>query len=262
MNPVTSIWYGVNPMTEKYPNIGSYIYCHGNPIKLVDPDGRDDFFNLGGVLVKNSGQTNNIYVMVSGKPILITKLDLRNKANRQTVANIIGHYAAQIGFSYYAKGGNPIGNNTEGTVGLSVSNNPKVLAFNKGNSIFVNKYKNKISNFLSNIYNLQNTLVHENTHKKGKHGFKSITNFEHAEVYSAQLEHASFSKTISDFKEEVLNSMTSYLKDAIIEDGTNDKRVYRLIEKANNAIRETGFSLSFSRYSSDTAGFNITVNKK
>ena len=56
--------------------------------------------------------------------------------------------------------------------------------------------------------------------------------------------------------------MTSYLKDAIIEDGTNDKRVYKLIEKANNAIRETGFSLSFSRYSSDTAGFNITVNKK
>ena len=55
-------------MTEKYPNIGAYIYCHGNPIKLVDPDGRDDFFNLGGVLVKNSGQTNNIYVMVSGKP--------------------------------------------------------------------------------------------------------------------------------------------------------------------------------------------------
>ena len=33
MNPVTSIWYGVDPMTEKYPNIGSYIYCHGNPIK-------------------------------------------------------------------------------------------------------------------------------------------------------------------------------------------------------------------------------------
>ena len=262
MNPVTSIWYGVDPMAEKYPNIGAYIYCHGNPIKLVDPDGRDDFFNLGGVLVKNSGQTNNIYVMVSGKPILITKLDLGNKANRQTVANIIGHYAAQIGVSYYAKGGNPIGNNPEGTVGLSVSNNPKVLALNKGNSIFVNKYKNTISNFLSNVYNLKNILVHENTHKKGKHGFKSITNFEHAEVYSAQLEHASFSKTTSDFKEEVLNSMTSYLKDAIIEDGTNDKRVYRLIEKANNAIRETGFSLSFSRYSSDTAGFNITVNKK
>lgn len=149
MNPITSIWYGVDPMMEKYPNIGAYIYCHGNPIKLVDPDGRDDFFNFGGILVKNSGQTNNIYVMVSGKPILITRLDLGNKANRQTVANIIGHYAAQIGISYYAKGGNPIGNNPIGTVGLSVNNNSKVLAFNQGNNIFVNKYKNKISSLLS-----------------------------------------------------------------------------------------------------------------
>lgn len=52
MNPITSIWYGVDPMMEKYPNIGAYIYCHGNPIKLVDPDGRDDFFNLGEILVK------------------------------------------------------------------------------------------------------------------------------------------------------------------------------------------------------------------
>ena len=154
MNPITSIWYGVDPMMEKYPNIGAYIYCHGNPIKLVDPDGRDDFFNLGGILVKNSGRTNNIYVMVSGKPILITRLDLGNKANRQTVANIIGHYAAQIGISYYAKGGNPIGNNPIGTVGLSVNNNSNVLAFNQGNNIFVNKYKNKISSLLSNTYNL------------------------------------------------------------------------------------------------------------
>ena len=262
MNPITSIWYGVDPMMEKYPNIGAYIYCHGNPIKLVDPDGRDDFFNLGGILVKNSGRTNNIYVMVSGKPILITRLDLGNKANRQTVANIIGHYAAQIGISYYAKGGNPIGNNPIGTVGLSVNNNSNVLAFNQGNNIFVNKYKNKISSLLSNTYNLVNTLVHENTHKKGKHGFKNITNFEHAKVYSAQLEHASFSKTTSDFKEAVLNSMASYLKDAIIEDGVNDKRVFTLIEKANKAIKGSGFSLSFSRYSSDTAGFNIKINQQ
>lgn len=262
MNPITSIWYGVDPMMEKYPNIGAYIYCHGNPIKLVDPDGRDNFFNFGGILVKNSGQTNNIYVMVSGKPILITRLDLGNKANRQTVANIIGHYAAQIGISYYAKGGNPIGNNPIGTVGLSVNNNSKVLAFNQGNNIFVNKYKNKISSLLSNTYNLVNTLVHENTHKKGKYGFKNITNFEHAKVYSAQLEHASFSKTTSDFKEAVLNPMASYLKDVIIEDGVNDKRVFTLIEKANKAIKGSGFSLSFSRYSSDTAGFNIKINQQ
>ena len=40
MNPVISIWYGVDALTEKYPTIGGYVYCAGNPIKLVDLDGR------------------------------------------------------------------------------------------------------------------------------------------------------------------------------------------------------------------------------
>ena len=40
MNPVTSLWYGVDALTEKYPTIGGYVYCAGNPVKLVDLDGR------------------------------------------------------------------------------------------------------------------------------------------------------------------------------------------------------------------------------
>lgn len=38
-----SMWYGVDVLTEKYPNIGGYVYCHNNPIMLVDPDGKDDY---------------------------------------------------------------------------------------------------------------------------------------------------------------------------------------------------------------------------
>ena len=39
MNPVASIWYGVDPQIEKMPKDGSYSYCFGNPIKLIDPNG-------------------------------------------------------------------------------------------------------------------------------------------------------------------------------------------------------------------------------
>ena len=42
MNPVASLWYGVDPLAEKYVEIGSYIYCHNNPIILFDPDGMED----------------------------------------------------------------------------------------------------------------------------------------------------------------------------------------------------------------------------
>ena len=40
MNPLTSLWYGVDPLAEKYATIGGYVYCVSNPIRLIDTDGR------------------------------------------------------------------------------------------------------------------------------------------------------------------------------------------------------------------------------
>ena len=39
--PVSAMWYGVDALAEKYPSMGGYVYCAGNPVKLVDPDGND-----------------------------------------------------------------------------------------------------------------------------------------------------------------------------------------------------------------------------
>ena len=36
-----TMWLSVDPMADKYPNISPYAYCAWNPVKLVDPDGRD-----------------------------------------------------------------------------------------------------------------------------------------------------------------------------------------------------------------------------
>ena len=40
MNPMASIWYGVDPLAEKLPLTSTFSYCIGNPIKLVENDGR------------------------------------------------------------------------------------------------------------------------------------------------------------------------------------------------------------------------------
>ena len=40
LNPVTSLWYGVDPLVEKYASMGGYVYTLDNPVKLVDTDGR------------------------------------------------------------------------------------------------------------------------------------------------------------------------------------------------------------------------------
>ena len=34
-------WLSVDPLSDKYPNISPYAYCMWNPVKYVDPDGRD-----------------------------------------------------------------------------------------------------------------------------------------------------------------------------------------------------------------------------
>ena len=36
MNPMSSIWYGVDRLAEKYSQLSSFSYCAGNPIKYVD----------------------------------------------------------------------------------------------------------------------------------------------------------------------------------------------------------------------------------
>ena len=37
-------WLSVDPMADKYPGLSPYAYCALNPIRLVDPDGREIVF--------------------------------------------------------------------------------------------------------------------------------------------------------------------------------------------------------------------------
>jgi RHS repeat-associated protein len=50
----TSIWLGVDKMTEKYPGESPYSYCSNNPVIFVDPDGNEKI-----VIVGNQGNSPN-----------------------------------------------------------------------------------------------------------------------------------------------------------------------------------------------------------
>ena len=39
--PRLSLWMSADPKQDKYPNVSSYCYVMDNPIKLIDPDGKD-----------------------------------------------------------------------------------------------------------------------------------------------------------------------------------------------------------------------------
>ena len=38
-----SVWLSVDPMSDKYPYQSGYVYCGNNPIKVIDPNGEDEW---------------------------------------------------------------------------------------------------------------------------------------------------------------------------------------------------------------------------
>ena len=52
MNPRTSLWYGVDPLAEMYPSVGSFCYSNNNPIVNIDPMGKSwEPVNEGGKVI-------------------------------------------------------------------------------------------------------------------------------------------------------------------------------------------------------------------
>lgn len=71
-NSDLSIWLSVDPMSDKYPSLSPYNYCAWNPMKLVDPNGKeiDDYYNLKGELIKHTEEgSNKFLVLTKGKNV-------------------------------------------------------------------------------------------------------------------------------------------------------------------------------------------------
>ena len=47
-----AVWLSPDPLLDKYPNISPYAYCNNNPIKYVDPDGRE-WKDIDGNIIKD-----------------------------------------------------------------------------------------------------------------------------------------------------------------------------------------------------------------
>ncbi len=88
-------WLSVDPMADKYPSLSPYNYCAWNPIKLVDPDGRELCDPLKVMKVRRM-TTSNTFGMV------------RRRSN--------GSPKPHQGIDYYAPVGTPIYAVKDGTV--------------------------------------------------------------------------------------------------------------------------------------------------
>ena len=57
---------GNDPLSEEYENVSTFVYCHGNPICLFDPDGQGDYYTNGGVWLGSDQKKDNFVYTASG----------------------------------------------------------------------------------------------------------------------------------------------------------------------------------------------------
>ena len=67
-----TMWLSVDPIADKYPSISPYAYCAWNPVKLVDPDGREvgDYYSVTGQYLGWDGVFDNkVYIVDNNTPL-------------------------------------------------------------------------------------------------------------------------------------------------------------------------------------------------
>ena len=80
-----TMWLSVDPMADKYPNISPYAYCAWNPVKLVDPDGREIWINNGGGKFKYTAGMSSEGLKGFAKKTVDALNDIYNKGGDEGV---------------------------------------------------------------------------------------------------------------------------------------------------------------------------------
>jgi len=76
------MWLSVDPIWEEYAGMSPYNYCAGNPVKLVDPDGRNEtYYNIKGKEIgKGTNSDDNSKYVIRDK----NDIKLLNNSKKET----------------------------------------------------------------------------------------------------------------------------------------------------------------------------------
>ena len=78
-----NVWLSRDPRQLETPNVGSYVFCHGNPVNRIDPDGMADFYTKSGSWLGADGQKDNKVFTADG----INQDGTFNNANQLSVTH-------------------------------------------------------------------------------------------------------------------------------------------------------------------------------
>ena len=82
-HPTLSIWLSVDPLADKYPSTSPYTYCANNPVRLVDPNGRDiwEINECGDIQLVERSETDCFRFVNDKRKVLDEKIFSRKIVN-------------------------------------------------------------------------------------------------------------------------------------------------------------------------------------
>jgi len=83
-----SRWTSVDPLAEKYYSISPYVYCAGNPVNRIDPDGKQIF----GLNIPFSPLLGVDPILLSNKPVATETMARVVRATTETASKIEDHH--------------------------------------------------------------------------------------------------------------------------------------------------------------------------
>lgn len=205
-----TMWLSVDPMADKYPSISPYAYCAWNPLKLVDPNGReiDDYFSYSGkYLGSDNAKSDNVRIIYE------------SQWNRLSSNGVIEHsvgnsYSSSFSSAHFLM-------SEEAQLEVYQHYNPtKCKLFptssktNPGSGGMVTVTKNKISkigvyledNFggiavANHAFEIINMFVHEKKHVSNHRKNPSMDSSEDESLaFEAQVHHSSWEKCRPEYK--------------------------------------------------------------
>ena len=186
-----SLGLSVDPMSRKYPHQSNYVYCSNNPVKIIDPNGEDEYFNENGLyLGSDNSESNNVRMItqsdwdryktsweddIDASPTsesidaslgqsmgaLIPESD-RSVFSDDAILGVYQHYGLQSG-DFNLGEINDISDCPQ-----AIDKDPSTYSmayYREDGNVYIPVSANRNKEILNNFYNIINTFDHEYKHK-------------------------------------------------------------------------------------------------
>ncbi len=227
-------WPTMDPLCEKYYSISPYVYCHNNPIRSIDINGKADYFTTSGSFIKTDNNNDDPYIYIQTADGNVKLSDYTFAKGEKGLRPMM-----RIAYYYY----NLIDGNIKGsTIGVDARHlkgtNSQTLAYTENNHIRLMVHNGKFGKDLEQIYNMRSTLQHEVYHYNDK---KKLDGYEVRTIIS-QMNDSDFSKTSASYKAGV----AGYLQSELVKlYETSLDMFYKYIDAAQRLLHKYGAKSTF-----------------